>query len=492
MPTRGTLALRYLMAAVLALGTAFVSLHDWLGLGGDALDYAAEGPVYDAVVLAAGITCLARSRSAGRERSAWIAIGAAILAWGAADTYWTAAILDNPSPPYPSPADVGYLAFYPLAVLGLILLVRARTEHLDWRLWMDGVIAGLGTAALGTAFVFDFVADQTSGTTIQVGTSLSYPLGDILLVAMVVGVVALTGWRPGRAWTPMLLGLTALAVADVAYTLQSTDLGLPGGLWVEPIYLIAAAILAAAAWQSRPAPIRSSRGSSALRELMVPAVFAGVMIGLFGMQYMNSTSGLSTVLWAATMVAVIVRLGISDRENKALLEQVRTDPLTGLGSRGSLQLDLESGCARASEAEPLTVVLFDLNGFKRYNDSFGHPAGDELLAELGRRLRAVLGEDGVGYRVGGDEFCVLLTCPRQRFDRILREAAAALTWNEKGVRVAASWGVVSVPQEAGSPREAMQLADLRMYAQKESRRVSRDAGLPLLEQPDREAGRVEA
>ena len=67
---------------------------------------------------------------------------------------------------------------------------------------------------------------------------------------MVVGVVALTGWRPGRAWTPLLLGLAAMAVADVAYTLQSTDLGLPEGLWVEPIYLIAAAFLAVAAWQS--------------------------------------------------------------------------------------------------------------------------------------------------------------------------------------------------------------------------------------------------
>ena len=69
------------------------------------------------------------------------------------------------------------------------------------------------------------------------------------------------------------------------------------------------------------------------------------------------------------------------------------------------------------------MLLFDLNGFKRYNDTFGHPAGDELLADLGRRLRAVLGEDGVGYRIGGDEFCVILTCGRERFDAVLREAA---------------------------------------------------------------------
>ena len=104
---------------------------------------------------------------------------------------------------------------------------------------MDGAIAALGTAALGAAFVFDFVADQTSGTSLQVATTLAYPLGDIVLLALIVGVVALTGWRPGRAWSLLLVGLAALAVADVAYTLQSTDLGLPEGVWVEPIYLIA-------------------------------------------------------------------------------------------------------------------------------------------------------------------------------------------------------------------------------------------------------------
>jgi two-component system cell cycle response regulator len=483
--TPGALVLRILMAAVIAVGTALVALHDWSGFGGGVFADAAEGWLYDAVVLAAGITCLLRSRSAGRERLAWMAIGASILVWAAAEIYWTVAILDDPSPPYPSPADVGYLAFYPLAAFGLVLLVRARVEEIDWRLWMDGAIAALGTAALGTAFVFDFVADQTSGTAIQVATTLAYPLGDIVLVAMVVGVIALTGWRPGRAWTPLLLGLTAMATADVAYTLQSTDLGLPEGLWVEPIYLIAAAFLAVAAWQSGSGSIRSKPRSRSWRELMVPAVFAGVMIGLFGMQYMSSTSGLSTVLWAATMVAVIVRLAISDRENRRLLEQVRTDPLTGLASRGALQVDLEGLCEKATEEEPVSIVLFDLNGFKRYNDTCGHPAGDELLAELGGRLKAVLAKSAAAYRVGGDEFCVVFSGDGEALDRLTREAAIALTMRKNGVDVSSSWGSVSIPAEADSPLEAMQLADVRMYAQKESRRAARqkEPVVPALEPP---------
>jgi diguanylate cyclase (GGDEF)-like protein len=194
------------------------------------------------------------------------------------------------------------------------------------------------------------------------------------------------------------------------------------------------------------------------------------------MQYFGSTSGLSTVLWAATMVAVIVRLGISVRENKELLLQLRTDPLTGLGSRGAMRVDFDALCAKATPELPIVLLLFDLNGFKRYNDSFGHPAGDELLSRLGERLRSVLDGNGEGYRIGGDEFCAVLTCGHDRLDDVLRRATSALTESDRGVDVAASWGVVSVPGEATSPREALQLADLRMYAQKESRRVARESG----------------
>ncbi len=472
---------RLILASVLAIGTAVVALHDWFGLGGSGLDYAVEGPLYDSVVIAAGLSCLLRAPNAGRERGAWIAIGIGILSWGASEVYWTAFILNNPSPPYPSPADIGYLAFYPLAGLGLVLLVRARAQELDWRLWMDGAIAALGTAALGAAFIFDFVAGQTQGTQIQVATTLAYPLGDIAMVAMVVGITVITRGRGGRSWSLLLAGLLALAVADVAYTLQSTSANLPEGAWVDPIYLIAAILLAAAAWRGRSEAIAPSARFDGWRELLVPALFGAVMIGLFAMQYFGSTSGLSTVLWAATMVAVIVRLGISVRENKELLRQVRTDPLTGLGSRGAMQVDFEALCAKASAEAPLCALLFDLNGFKRYNDTFGHPAGDQLLARLGRRLRGALDGAGAAYRMGGDEFCALLTCEPERFEELLGDAASALTERDRGVEVSAAWGRVSVPEEADSPAQALQLADLRMYAQKESRRTARAEGELLAE-----------
>ena len=179
------------------------------------------------------------------------------------------------------------------------------------------------------------------------------------------------------------------------------------------------------------------------------------------------------------MIAVIVRLAISVRENNALLQQVRTDPLTGLVNRGGMQVDLEERCDRASAEEPVAILLFDLNGFKRFNDTFGHPAGDQLLSELGGGLRSAVGDDGVAYRFGGDEFCVLLTCPRDRFEEVSRRAAVALTASRKGADVTSSWGGATIPDDAASAHEALSLADLRMYAQKESRRDARDRQDPI-------------
>jgi two-component system, cell cycle response regulator len=467
-------ALRVFLAVLLFGGTALVALHYWFGVGAGLHDVIGAG-VYDTVVLGAGLACLARASAYGRERNAWILIGLAILAWGAAEVYWSVAIEGNPDAPYPSPADVGYLAFYPLAYAGLVLLVKARTHEINWRLWMDGLIAALGTAALGAAFVFDFVADKAEGTTLEVATTLAYPLGDIAMLAMVVGVVALTGWRPGRTWSLLLVGLAAMVIADIAFTLQLTEEALPAGGWVEPVYLIAAVCLGASVWQPAAAAEISSPGEgNRRREIVVPAVFAGVMIGLFAMQYFSATSGLSTVLWASTMTAVIVRLALSDRENKKLFEQVRTDQLTGLGNRGRLQIDLPVHFSGAADGKPLMVLLLDLNGFKHYNDTFGHPAGDDLLARIGQALLDTLGDDGIAYRIGGDEFCVLLTCPPERFDEMTRKTASALTTTGPGFEVSPSWGAVEVPAEESKPSAALQLADVRMYAQKESRRVAHD------------------
>lgn len=479
--TPGFAIAKMALGVVLFGGAAIVALHDWLGVGGASLDTAINAVTYCLVVVAAGLACLLRAATGGPERGAWVAIGISVLAWAGGEIWWALYIEGNAAAPYPSPADIGYLAFYPLAVLGLYLLVRARTSELDPRLWMDGVIAALGSAALGAALIFEFVAERTSGTSVEVATTLAYPLGDVALIALVVGVVALTRWRPGRTWLLLLIGLAVMAVADVAFTLQTYEAALPDGDWVEPLYLISAVFIGAEAWQPRAAAIQPDARFDGWRELVVPGIVAALMIALVVMQYFSHATALTTLLWSAAMLGVIGRLAQSVRENKRLLEKVRTDELTGLGSQGRLGIDLEERCGRAAE-QPLTVMLLDLNGFKHFNDTFGHPAGDELLQRLGAQLGEAVRPQGVGYRVGGDEFVVLIGGEESTRDAVAKRAAEALSASGKGFAVTAAWGLAAVPEEADTPAAALQLADVRMYAQKESRRVA----LPL-EIPDREA-----
>ena len=215
---------------------------------------------------------------------------------------------------------------------------------------MDGAIAALGTGALGAALLFEFVADRATGSSVEVATTLAYPFGDVLLVSLIVGVIALTRWRPGRTWTLLLAGLAVMAVADSPSPCRPTE-HLPGGGWIEPLYLISAVLLGVEAWQPEAAAILPEARFDGWREMVVPGIVAGAMIALVVMQYFGSASALTTVLWSATMLAVIGRLVLSLRENKRLLEQVRTDRLTGLGSQARLQMDLE-----ARERAPATAA----------------------------------------------------------------------------------------------------------------------------------------
>jgi diguanylate cyclase (GGDEF)-like protein len=178
-------------------------------------------------------------------------------------------------------------------------------------------------------------------------------------------------------------------------------------------------------------------------------------------------------LTAATVLAIIARLAVSVRENERLLEEVQTDYLTGLGNQPRFQRDLVSRCRRAAE-EPLTLLLLDLNGFKRYNDTFGHPAGDAMLTRLGAQLRtAVADEHTTAYRIGGDEFAVLSVGGGSALASLSEAAIGALSASGPGYELTPACGSVRVPLEADDPAEVLQLADVRMYAKKESTRPGR-------------------
>jgi diguanylate cyclase (GGDEF)-like protein len=175
-----------------------------------------------------------------------------------------------------------------------------------------------------------------------------------------------------------------------------------------------------------------------------------------------------TMLGVALILMTLA--GLALRASRRDLQTAATsDALTGLPNRRRLFTDLDRAAGR-SGGTPAVLMLFDLDGFKHYNDTFGHLAGDALLARLGQALMRAVGRKGRAYRLGGDEFCVLGDAGARAELELV--TPIALAERGDGFAVTASYGAVVIPEEATDPRDALRLADQRMYAHKNSGRAS--------------------
>ena len=187
----------------------------------------------------------------------------------------------------------------------------------------------------------------------------------------------------------------------------------------------------------------------------------------------NDSAALLMVLPLGALLLVLQR----DRDQRIVqaherLELATTDSLTRLGNRRKLAADLGERLRTATAADPLALMVFDLDGFKAYNDTFGHMAGDALLARVGQKLAAVIAGEGTAYRLGGDEFCVIMATQTDDLPTAVAAVSEALREDGETFSIAASGGAVLLPQEASTPEYALQLADERMYERKQERTPS--------------------
>ena len=428
---------------------------------------------YWIVIVGASLLTLARARSLrGREGFAWGLIGLGSLLWALGDVYWTLVLSSHEVIPVPSISDAGYLAFYPLVFAGLCLLLRERVAGAPRTLWVDGLTAALAAGAMSAAVVLQTVLDAVGGDALGVATNLAYPFGDLILLGVVIASIALRGWRADRTWMLLGLGIALFWVADSYYlvTVANETYVYPSvfdGGWTSCLVL-----LSAAAWAPgrRVAAVEDHR---AMRFTALPIAFATLGLVILVLAALATLNAVAVVLAAASLLAVFARLILTLRENAGMLVTSRyealTDALTGLGNRRALTRDLER--AIGDEDQTTLLALFDLDGFKHYNDSYGHPAGDALLQRLGAKLAAHVDGDGSAYRMGGDEFCVLLPIAADGA-AAAAGAAAVLADHGDGFTITCSHGAVVVPVEADDMGEALRTADQRMYAHKHGGRTS--------------------
>jgi diguanylate cyclase (GGDEF)-like protein len=216
--------------------------------------------------------------------------------------------------------------------------------------------------------------------------------------------------------------------------------------------------------------------------LCVPLIAQGKLLGLLHVQRLKMEpesseypSSMESGLSLAAAVAEEVGLALSNLNlRETLHEQSIRDPLTGLHNRRFLEDTLIRELARAKrKTHALSIVLLDIDYFKRINDTFGHGAGDMVLRRLGLVLQAYVRESDIACRVGGEEFALLLPegplpVATQRAEDI-RKAVSDMTLKnddqDLGV-VTVSLGVATFPDHGTTADALIRTADQVLYEAK--------------------------
>jgi diguanylate cyclase (GGDEF)-like protein len=462
------------LAAVRGLYAVCVAGYAVLSLAGVTKSLAPAVTHWIAGILlgVAGLLCLLRALTITGQRLSWTIVAGGFLSWATGEVIFAAAPHMATGPL--STPNVLSLAFYPAAAVATMVTLRGRLQAFFTTLWLDGLAGALSVCALVAAFLFPPVLAHSSGGPAAVVGDLSYPLADLMLVASGLFAMAMTGWRPGRVLGSLTLAFSMVAVTD-AFSLwwAATGHAAPEAR-LQWLWTAAALVVIETAW--RPSPPSPPVSSASLRLLLFPVAVSLTALGLLLSGLLRSLELAGYELAVSALMLIVVRLALTVLENIQMADSSKrealTDALTGLGNRRRLMSDVEESLAKPDATHVL--VLFDLDGFKGYNDSFGHPAGDALLARLGKALKETVRPLGSAYRLGGDEFCALLREPANDLDGRIAAAVEALSEQGQGFSVAPSYGSIVLPTEAADVSAAFQLADRRLYSQKGDRRRARD------------------
>nr|WP_241697379.1 GGDEF domain-containing protein [Halomonas salicampi] len=367
-----------------------------------------------ATVLAAGSVFFAvRFRRQLFSPLAWglIAGALALAATGHGIWYW----LDlHGLEPFPSLADFFYLAVYPL--FGVALWQIGRHGR-DYEALGDALIVGISAAVLAWALLIAPYSYDPKLTSMQLLVSAGYPVADLILLPLILRLVFLQRTRIPAHFL-LLMGMFAYLLADILYALGNSKGWYAPGSLVDGLWLLAYALFMAAAWHPSARVEPRSYNCDAefsMRRLYVLGTASVLvpMMMLFAsgpeMEIVRVAAIGSILLFLLVMWRMAGLLQRTHHQAQTLETLASTDPLTGAANRRYLEQQLAVEMARAERnLSSLGLAFLDLDYFKRYNDTYGHSAGDVLLQKLVAGWEEILRTQDVLARFGGEEFVVLL------------------------------------------------------------------------------------
>lgn len=373
------------------------------------------------ILSATAATVLAALRAAGHDRAFWTAMAGYCVLWSAGEIVWCVGAAAGTLPAWGGwlATDL-YLVSYLPALVAALFIGGRPTLHGGVRGLFDTTVVGLAGAYLGYEFAVRPALGSHSST--EVVLDASYPVLDtiVLLVAVSAGI-------GGRRFLPLprlfiTLSFASAVLLDAAYS-QLVNVGASDGHWLDIGWQIEATLVATAAAFA----LRHREVEAAVRTLpsrwgvLVVLTACLVVVSLVGYDVLaRAWTPFDVAAGGAAVLALVARGLLATSELRATavsLERARaqqerlavTDALTGLYNRRFFEefLHLE-GDRSLRHGSPLSLIVADLDHFKRVNDRFGHPAGDDVLVETARRLRCAVRGSDVVSRYGGEEFVVIL------------------------------------------------------------------------------------
>jgi methyl-accepting chemotaxis protein len=271
--------------------------------------------------LVASVLVLIRAAASPRDRRFCLALGTGMALWALGDFAQTYEGIHNANPPTPDLANYVWVGFFPVAYVGVMLLMRQEVRKFTAANYLDGVVATLTCAAAFAAFAFGTIQRAAGDDSVTVAWNLIYPVGDVLLLILTLGAAALL--PPGRRtrWYLMAAASLANAIGDVC-ALFGNGIGAThfGYFWNSVAWPASLFLFSLSVWvpAHRPAESELKETSSGF---VIPGVAAGLSLLILFVGSLDHINQIALGLATATLVAAGARFGLALRRLRALTDE---------------------------------------------------------------------------------------------------------------------------------------------------------------------------
>jgi diguanylate cyclase (GGDEF)-like protein len=340
------------------------------------------------------------------QRAPWLLIGVGVLVHAAGDLVYSFHDQNLVPVPVPAPSDVVYLASYVLLVLGVLLLTQNHGARVRPAVRVEGIVAGLAVAALAALLWYGPVFSVT-GSLWHAVLADGYPMGNLVLLVLLISSLAPYGYQPNVPVTLFLAGVAWFVFGDIVYFGQGSSGAYVSRTFLNATWLVGLWLtgLAATAVDRRRSGALRRSGPAIRGATWVPLAAAFIFVAVAANYLIVpgvDTEAMVLACLGLVLFGINVTLAKHDFARMAL-EREGVDVVTGLITRSPFLEQVQSWLDEGRDGV-VGVIVLDIIDFTMVNEAIGYAIGDELLWVVGRRAEYRLGDRGVFAHLDGDHF----------------------------------------------------------------------------------------